>query len=198
MKDESFKQATLKGMVVKMANEKVMDCVILGLLSHEPMTGYEIKKRMDTTLHFFWNASFGSIYPTLNTLVGDGMVTKMDTPQQGREKITYTITDAGRVRLREWLALPVTKDELRYETLLKLFFGGEAGADITLEHIERFESKVKGELPLLLRSVNVLEQIQGEAKEHRYYLLTAMFGVKVYEAYLEWCGQVKDILAKEE
>ena len=29
-----------------MANEKKLDCVILGLLSHEPMTGYEIKKRI--------------------------------------------------------------------------------------------------------------------------------------------------------
>lgn len=177
-----------------MANEKVMDCVILGLLSHEPMTGYEMKKRMDTTLHFFWNASFGSIYPTLNALMQDGMVTRLDTPRKGREKITYTITDAGRARLKEWLALPVTKDELRYETLLKLFFGGEAGADITLGHIERFEEKIKGELPSLLHSVNVLERIQGEAKEHRYYLLTALFGVKVYEAYLEWCAEAKEIL----
>ena len=49
-----------------MASEKKMDCVILGLLSNESMTGYEIKKRMDTTLKFFWSASFGSIYPTLS------------------------------------------------------------------------------------------------------------------------------------
>ena len=33
-----------------MANEKKIDCVILGLLSHEELTGYEIKKRMDTML----------------------------------------------------------------------------------------------------------------------------------------------------
>ena len=29
-----------------MAIEKKSDCVILGLLSHEDLTGYEIKKRM--------------------------------------------------------------------------------------------------------------------------------------------------------
>ena len=59
-----------------MANEKKMDCVLLGLLSHEPLTGYEIKKRMDTTLKLFWNASYGSIYPTLNGMERDGYVTK--------------------------------------------------------------------------------------------------------------------------
>ena len=45
-----------------MANKKKMDYVLLGLLSHEPMTGYEIKKRLDTTLRFFWGGSYGSIY----------------------------------------------------------------------------------------------------------------------------------------
>ena len=44
----------LKGADRKMANTKKMDYVLLGLLSHEPMTGYEMKKRLDTTLRFFW------------------------------------------------------------------------------------------------------------------------------------------------
>ena len=48
-----------------MAIEKKSDCVILGLLSHEDLTGYEIKKRMDTALKYFWGASYGSIYPAL-------------------------------------------------------------------------------------------------------------------------------------
>lgn len=52
-----------------MATEKKLDCVILGLLSHEELTGYEIKKRIDTALKYFWGASYGSIYPTLGDLV---------------------------------------------------------------------------------------------------------------------------------
>ena len=36
-----------------MAIEKKIDCVILGLLSHEELMGYEIKKRMDTALKYF-------------------------------------------------------------------------------------------------------------------------------------------------
>jgi DNA-binding PadR family transcriptional regulator len=177
-----------------MANEKKMDCVILGLLSHESLTGYEIKKRMDTTLKFFWNASFGSIYPTLNSLVQDAMVTKFETTDNGRDKVIYTITDAGREHLKQWLVLPVTKDELRYETLLKLFFGGEIGSDVTLEHIHNFETKIKGELPSLEGAVCELKKIQKEEEVHRYYMLTAMFGEKVYKAYLEWCEEAKKIL----
>ena len=49
-----------------MANEKKIDYVLLGLLCHESLTGYEIKKRLDTRLRLFWSASFGSIYPALS------------------------------------------------------------------------------------------------------------------------------------
>ena len=65
-------------MKIEMANEKKIDCVILGLLSHEELTGYEIKKRMDTTLKYFWSASYGSIYPALNDLVNRGLATKRE------------------------------------------------------------------------------------------------------------------------
>jgi DNA-binding PadR family transcriptional regulator len=177
-----------------MANEKKMDCVILGLLNHESLTGYEIKKRMDTTLKFFWSASYGSIYPTLNSLVNDGLVTKLETTDNGRDKIIYTITDAGKDYLKKWLTLPITKDELRYETLLKVFFGGEIGPDITLEHIHYFEARIKGELPYLEGAVHMLTKLQEESEEHKYFLLTAMFGKRVYEAYLKWCEDAANML----
>lgn len=86
------------------------------------------------------------------------------------------------------------KDELRYETLLKLFFGSEFGGEGTLEHIRNFENKIKNELPYLKASVNTLEKIKDSEDAHIYYLLTAMCGVKVYEAYLEWCAEAAELL----
>jgi DNA-binding PadR family transcriptional regulator len=180
-----------------MANEKRMDCVILGLLSHESMTGYEIKKRMDTTLKFFWGASYGSIYPTLSELVKSGMVDKYETTENGREKAVYTIRDAGREHLKKWLQLPAEKDEIRYETLLKLFFGNEIGKAGTLEHIQNFQEKIQKELPLLEGAVKELERIKDLDETHLYYLLTAMFGVKTYQSYLEWCKEAAEILKKK-
>lgn len=181
-----------------MANEKKMDCVILGLLSHQSMTGYEIKKRLDTTLRFFWGASFGSIYPTLGGLVDDGLVTKLETNDNGRNKLIYTITEKGEEHLRDWLSIPVEKDEIRYETLLKLFFGSEVGPKETLGHIHRFEDKIRSDLPLLRESVKQLKKIRKTEKAHTYYMLTAMFGVGIYEAYLKWCDEVSIILKEEE
>lgn len=177
-----------------MATEKKLDCVILGLLSHENLTGYEIKKRMDTTLKCFWGASYGSIYPTLNGLLKDGMTTKLDTTENGRAKAIYTITEKGREHLKSWLCTPVERDEFRSETLLKLFFGNEIGTDGTLDHIRSFAAKTKKELVSLNNAVSILEQVRDIDKTHQYYLLAAMFGVKIYNAYLEWCAEAEKML----
>lgn len=181
-----------------MAVEKKLDCVILGLLSHEELTGYDIKKRIDKALKYFWGASYGSIYPTLNGLLNDEMVTKMEIKENGRNKAIYSITEKGRTHLKNWLDIPVEKDEIRYETLLKLFFGDDIGEKRTLEHVKSFEMKIRKELPCLDDSVNVLENAKCASEAHKYYLLTAMFGVKVYNAYLEWCMEAEKILGNRE
>ncbi len=177
-----------------MANEKKIDCVILGLLSHEELTGYEMKKRMDTALNYFWGASYGSIYPALSDLVHRGLAERREDTENRRNKQIYTITDEGRKYLREWLALPALKDEIRYETLLKLFFGNEQGAEQALVHIDAFEAKIKKELPKLLRTEQILKGCLGDDPAHKYYLLTAEFGIKTYQAYLEWCEEAKNFL----
>lgn len=177
-----------------MANEKKIDCVILGLLSHEELTGYEIKKRMDTTLKYFWSASYGSIYPALNDLVNRGLATKREDIESKRNKLIYTITENGRDYLKKWLTLPIEKDELRYETLLKLFFGNEKGEEQAIIHIEAFEKKIQEELLDLLRAETILNKSLNDESAHKYYLITVEFGVKTYQTYLEWCKEAKKLL----
>lgn len=180
-----------------MAIEKKIDCVILGLLSHEDLTGYEIKKRMDTSLKYFWGASYGSIYPALGDLVERGLANKRDGAENKRNRIIYSITEEGKKYLKEWLQNPAEKDELRYETLLKLFFGNEGGAVQAMAHINAFQKKIEKELPYLTDAATALKNYIDTDDTHKYYLLTVEFGIKTYRAYLEWCEEAKAILEKE-
>lgn len=173
------------------------DHLLLGLLSHEPMTGYDMKKRIDNPIGLFWQAGYGSIYPALSRLEGQGYVSKKSMKDCGREKTEYSITDAGLAKLNEWVKEPAARDEFRSETMLKIFFGSEAGKQTACKHIDDFEQKCKTRIPALERSVFLLKDDDSQPA-HKYYMLTAMFGVKVYKAYLEWCEEAKEILAKEE
>jgi len=171
------------------------DHLLLGLLSHEPMTGYDMKKRIDSPIGLFWQAGYGSIYPALARLEEQGYVTKKAIKDCGREKIEYTITDAGSTKLNEWIKEPATRDEMHSETMLKIFFGSEAGSQTAIEHIDDFEHRCRALLPKLENSVSLLKELDSEPA-HKYYMLTAMFGAKVYKTYLEWCEEAKEILAK--
>ena len=176
-----------------MARERKIDMVILGLLSHEDLTGYEIKKRIDGAISFFWKGSFGNIYPALKDMENQGLITKSDTSVGERERITYYITVRGRNRIKDWLKEEQASNELRYETLLKLFFGGSESREVTIHNIEIFEEQVKKDLKVLKTYCETLER-SLDVDDHVYYSLTVSFGIETYEAYLKWCTKAKKML----
>ena len=178
-----------------MARERKIDMVILGLLSHEDLTGYDMKKRIDGAISFFWKGSFGNIYPALKDMEAQGLITKSDTAVGGREKIVYHITKKGGDTLQSWLGDAQASNELRYETLLKLFFGGAAKAEVSLQNIETFEAQVRQDLKVLRAYAENLEKVLDDP-DHVYYSLTVSFGIETYEAYLRWCAKAKKMLKR--
>jgi len=176
-----------------MAREKRINMVILGLLSHEDMTGYDMKKRIDTAISFFWNGSFGNIYPALKELEEDALINSKNASMGGREKIVYHITAKGKKELEAWLKDEQASNELRYETLLKLFFAGGADKGTAIRNIELFEEKIMQDLKTLKMLCKSLEDYLDN-DDHLYYYLTASFGVETYEAYLKWCTKAKKML----
>ena len=178
-----------------MAKDRKIDLVILGLLNHDDLTGYDIKKLIDGGISFFWKGSYGSIYPSLNAMEKEGLVKKRKADDSGRrEKILYHITDRGTETLRAWLNEEQAVNDLKYETLLKLYFGGAEGKEVTLRNIQHFEEQVKKDLSVLKIYKENLEKVLEE-KDHIYYYLTVTFGIDTYETYLKWCGKAKKLLA---
>ena len=115
--------------------------VILGLLNDESLSGYEIKKIIDNRFSFFWSESFGQIYPQLKDLLDDGLIKSAGKSENSnRFKIKYTITDAGKKTLQEWLMKPVETEIIRYEILLKLYFSDLIPVSVMAEHIMEFET----------------------------------------------------------
>ena len=177
-----------------MAKDRKIDVVILGLLSHEDLTGYDIKKRIDGAINFFWKGSFGSIYPALSAMEEAGQINSYKADDSGsREKILYHITGEGITVLKQWLNEEQAANELKYETLLKLYFGGVEGTETTIHNIEIFERNIKSELEVLKMYEKNLKKEQDN-EDHKYFLLTVMFGIETYEAYLRWCTKVKKML----
>lgn len=182
-----------------MAKDRKIDMVILGLLAHENLTGYDIKKRIDNGISFFWKGSFGSIYPALSSMEEEGFVKKAKSAgaDSKREKRYYSITVKGRKYLQEWLEDSKSVNDLKYETLLKLFFGGVTSPEVSINTIKEFEREVTESLYVLKMYKDNLSHVLKE-KDHVYYYLTVSFGVETYEGYLRWCKEAYKMLGKIE
>ena len=181
--------------VVRLKKENKTVYVILGLLNHEDLTGYDIKKRIDQALSFFWEAGFGQIYPSLKLLEREGLVEKRTEKQENRpNRLIYSITARGRNELRKWLAIPVEKEHVRYEILLKIFFGGVLPVAESAKIIEEFRLRTVFNLEVLEKFKDNLSKVLGESPDHLYYLLTVLFGEKVFKAYLEWAEEAASLL----
>lgn len=64
----------------------------LALLAEEPMHGYQVMQELGERSGGRWRPSAGSVYPTLQQLEDEGLVTVED--RDGRR--TFALTDAGR------------------------------------------------------------------------------------------------------
>lgn len=179
-----------------MAGERKIDMVILGLLSHEPLTGYDIKKQIDGAIRFFWKGSFGNIYPALSAMEKAGYVTKQEAGRGGRSRIEYHITVEGTQYLKTWLESRGAVNEMKYETIMKLYFGGVAGKTNSIQVIKDFEDNIKEDLALLkIYESNLLKVIDDA--DHVYFYLTVLFGIETYEGYLRWCQKAYKVLQKD-
>jgi DNA-binding PadR family transcriptional regulator len=74
-----------------------MKYVILKLLRDKPMHGYEVMKALEERTRGCYKPSPGTVYPTLQWLEDEGLVTGRDV--EGKK--VYEITDAGRAFLDE-------------------------------------------------------------------------------------------------
>ena len=109
---------------------------ILGLLSRESMTGYDLTKRFDTTIGFFWSAKHSQIYPELAALTKEGLVTfEVVTQTSKPNKKVYTITDAGRENLAHWVAEPREKRTVKDPLLLRTWALGAVDPALVLPHL---------------------------------------------------------------
>ena len=67
---------------------------ILVLLAERPMHGYEIIQEVAERSQDLWRPSPGSVYPTLQLLVDEGLIAGTET--EGSSKKLFELTDAGK------------------------------------------------------------------------------------------------------
>ena len=111
---------------------------ILVSLLDRPQSGYDLGKRFDKTVGYFWKASSQQIYQELHKMADAGWVRAETIEQSERpNRIVYDITHQGRAVLAAWAEKPTEPPSVKEELLVKLFALGDLDTGTLLRELER-------------------------------------------------------------
>ncbi|HVN29797.1 MAG TPA: PadR family transcriptional regulator [Candidatus Binataceae bacterium] len=109
---------------------------VLGFLMDGEMTGYDLKRRFQDSVGFFYRVSDGSLYPALKKLARDKLVTMRTESRGKRARNVYAITARGRELFLKMLAEPSPPLFIHDEAQVKIYFGHH-NPDAAMAHLRR-------------------------------------------------------------
>ncbi|OBK37996.1 PadR family transcriptional regulator [Mycobacterium sp. 1245111.1] len=185
---------------------------ILVSLCEQSGSGYELTRRFDRSIGYFWSATHQQIYRTLRTMEADGWVSAKVVPQQGRpDKKVYTVSDSGRAELARWIAAPIGSRGSGSSGS----GAGRAGDGAVRELAVKLRGAAYGDRAALIEQVvalraeraQLLDTYRGFAKNqfsdpaslrgsalHQYLVLRG--GIRTEEGTIDWLDEITAALQK--
>lgn len=147
---------------------------LLGLLAVQPASGYDLKRAINRSTYFIWNATGPQIYNTLHDLRADGYITSESLPQAGKpDKHIHTITASGRAALKDFMSEPIRASVTRDEVLLRIFFGNFANKKTMRRELAAYLERIGQERATMeATEARVTAHPGGKHEARRYQLLS--------------------------
>ena len=148
---------------------------LLGLLAVQPASGYDLKRAINRSTYFIWNATGPQIYNTLHNLRAEGYITSKALPQTGKpDKQIHTITASGRAALKAFMGEPIRASVTRDEVLLRIFFGNFASGKTIRRELEAYLDRIGQERATMETTEARINAHPGGRHEARRFQLLSL------------------------
>jgi DNA-binding PadR family transcriptional regulator len=170
---------------------------LLCALHKQPLTGYELVRRMRRPIGYYWTARQSQIYPELGRLSELGLITSSGESGPGpHQRRTHKLAAAGRAVLAEWLARPPEPRPLRDELVLKTY-AVRLGDPVAMRalylaeaerHQQRLDEYRRQEADLVDRGAVTVDHPDFGS------YATLVLGQRYEELHAQWCQWLADSL----
>jgi DNA-binding PadR family transcriptional regulator len=169
---------------------------LLAALHTMPCSGYDLAKKFDGSVGFFWNASHQQIYRELSKLEEQNYIEVLMLHQANRhDKKVYTVTPVGKDYLREWIAQPSLLAPIKDNLLVKLFAADLVEPSVILRELQYHRAQ---HLRVLEACKSVQQQSFADVSkldiQRRYRYLTVRQGIRIETEWLAWCDEAIELL----
>ena len=167
------------------------EAVALGVLAEGERSGYDLLKRVESSVGHIWSPAKSQLYAVLPRLVEAGLARRRMVRQATRpDKQLYRLTPNGKQAVRAWLehAAPRSFDEL----MLKVFFAKLVPRAGLLRQLEDFRDDQIEQL----EEYRAIESEIASKPQSRYGYLTLRYGLELMPVRLEWIDRALKELSR--
>lgn len=166
---------------------------ILGILSYQPQTGYDLKKRFADSAALYWSGNNNQIYRTLLELLDSGLVTnEVHLQEKLPAKKVYSITEKGRQELKAWTQSAPEPPEFRNTFLIQLMWADQLSTEELDGLLAGYEQAVQ--VQLLMQREKARREPMFTSRTEREALLWNSITANIagaYECELQWVRQLR-------
>ncbi len=169
---------------------------ILGLLSRQPLSGYDLKKIIADSASLYWSGNNNQIYSTLiqlnkEDLVTFEVITQIDVPS----KKVYSITQLGLEELKKWLNSPIDPPEMHSTFLVRLTWADLLTQEELNTLLDNYEEEVRVQGLMIKEKIRRTTEIEDQNSQAlRFYRLVSQNLIMFYENELNWLRSLRQIL----
>jgi DNA-binding PadR family transcriptional regulator len=168
---------------------------ILGILTHKPMSGYDIKTSLSGLDWLIDVPSYGSLYPALHGLLEEEYVTREVVPNEGKPaRKIYSITGQGRDALQDWLERPLSPDASIKAFVMHLILANNFSHAALVEYLSQRREQVMANHSELVQQT---EEGGDEEILNVGHRLAINYGLEVANAELTWLDRILDQLTTQ-
>lgn len=168
---------------------------ILGILSWQPSTGYELKKVFEESSFMYWSGNNNQIYKALIKMQEEELVTSEVIHQESSpSKKVYTISEKGLKKLKTWVLSSPEVPESKKTFLVQLAWSDILSHQEINECLSRYENELK--LHLALQQEKARRSLHSPKRTPRESLIWEMISENIISTYSHELNWVQEACRK--
>ena len=169
---------------------------VLTSLLEKASSGFDLARRFDKSIGYFWQATHQQIYRELARMEALGWIASEQAADAGKtRKREYRVLPAGRDELTRWVSEPSTPMDLRDSLMVKLRASANLGSiDMRAEleaHVQRHEAQLTHYRAIEERDFASLTEMSRQMKIQHMLLKK---GILYEESSMAWAREMLALL----
>jgi DNA-binding PadR family transcriptional regulator len=161
--------------------------LLLSLLARRDYSAYELAEQGGRGVQKLWPRADRQRYNTPKRLLEDGLVTASSESTGRRSRTVYSITDAGRAALRDWLTTEVRPASLEFEGMLRVLVADSGSIDDLRRTLESIRDQAVADRAGFAIQGQRLSLPDGEFADRRHvFALVNGFMIEHYDQVVAW------------